>query len=98
MEPLWQGCRLLTSSVAVAAVMLRTDTASVTGTELSEKRLAQRGSGPLQAGSGGLVEKLKQSDSTVRELISKTQKHMAQIFPPNLWEKKKIFIAEMDSR
>lgn len=93
MVPPWQGCRLLTSSVAVAAVMLRTDTASVTGTELSEKRLARRGSGPLQAGSGGLglVEKLKQSHSPAQELISKTLKHMAQIFPPNLGERKNAY-------
>lgn len=35
--PLWQGCRLLTSCVAVA-VMLGTHTASVTGTELHEER------------------------------------------------------------
>lgn len=51
--PPWQGFRLLTSSVVVA-VMLGTDTASVTGTALSGERPARWGSGPLQAGSGGL--------------------------------------------
>lgn len=55
--PPWQGCRLPTSSVVVA-VMLGTDTASVTGTELSEEEEgrphwgAQAHSRPGQVGLG----------------------------------------------
>lgn len=85
--------------------MLGTETASVTGTELSEEeRPTRQGSGPLQAGSGGLgfvgvwgFQSLEQPDSVARGLISRIQKHMAQIFPFNLGERENVDkIAEID--
>lgn len=108
MVPPWQGCRLPTSSVVVA-VMLGTDTASVTGTELSEEEEGRPplggGSGPLQAGSGGawicwgLGDSSGRSspDGAAQGLICRIEKHMAQILSsPSGRNVDKI--AEMDLR